>query len=96
MCLCLCYKDGDEGNFNKCTSREKAKAVKEHPSLVSYLSYMFFVGQVISGPFSEYSDFEDWINLRKNYAKINYFETWVPALKRFGQGWLCLLVAMLI
>jgi D-alanyl-lipoteichoic acid acyltransferase DltB (MBOAT superfamily) len=84
MGLALCYKDGDEDNFKNCTGREKAKAVKQKPSLVNYLSYMFFVGQVISGPFSEYCDFEDWLHLRNKYKKIKYFETWLPALKRFG------------
>jgi D-alanyl-lipoteichoic acid acyltransferase DltB (MBOAT superfamily) len=84
MGLALCYKDGDEANFNNCTSREKAKAVRQKPTLVNYLSYMFFVGQVISGPFSEYCDFEDWLHLRNKYKKINYFDTWLPALKRFG------------
>lgn len=84
MSLAFSYKDGDEANYNNCTKREQSKAVKQKPTLVQYLSYMFFVGQVISGPRSDYCDFEDWLYLRKSYAKIKYFETWAPALKRFG------------
>jgi len=72
MSLALCYKDGDEENSKKLTSREKAKAVKELPTLTTYLNYMFFVGQVISGPFCEFSDFDDWLHLRRHYANIDY------------------------
>jgi len=45
---------------------------------------------VISGPFSEFTDFDDWLHLRKNFAHIGYFETWPHAIKRFAQGIGCI------
>jgi hypothetical protein len=82
MSLALSYKDGDPANFDKCTPREQSYAVKQKPSFLTYLSYMFFVGNVCSGPFVEFKTFDDFINYRGNYATIGYFDTWYSALKR--------------
>jgi len=44
----------------------------------------------MGGPFTEYNKFEDWICRRKDFADILPGSTIIPALKRFGQGLICL------
>ena len=44
------------------------------------------------GPFCEFKKFDEFIHRRGDYAKINSFETFLPALKRKFFGWLFILV----
>ena len=38
--------------------REKLYAVEEIPSFFDFISYLYFCGAAISGPFYEYKDFQ--------------------------------------
>ena len=38
--------------------REKIYAVEEIPSFFDFISYLYFCGAAISGPFYEYKDFQ--------------------------------------
>lgn len=70
MALSLNYKDGDPKNRDKLTKREKAMIVDEVPDLLEYLSFVLFPGEAVSGPFSEYAPFKDFINLRGRFAEL--------------------------
>ena len=65
MSLALNYKDGDKANQKKLTPRETTMMVEERPGLLTYLAYMFFPAQAVSGPFSEFVPFEKYINLEE-------------------------------
>ena len=54
-------------------------------SFFDFMSYMYFCGGAISGPWFEYVDFNAYCKSEGRYQKIP--STWWPALKRFGQAW---------
>ena len=47
-------KDGVEADLK---SREKEFAVEQIPSFFDFISYLYFCGAAISGPWYEYKDF---------------------------------------
>ena len=96
MTLALNYKDADKRNRDKLTDREKKMMVEEVPSLLTYLAFMFFPAQAISGPFVEFALFNQYINLEGHYAKLGTFESWPSAFKRFVEGIGCIAVTLLI
>jgi hypothetical protein len=75
--LALNYKDG--GNLDNVTPREKKMAVIAMPSLLTYLSYVLFVGGGM-GPFCEFATFDNFIHRRGDYAKLQSNETLIPAI----------------
>lgn len=90
MSLSLSYKDGGPKNLGKLTKRERLMAVKEVPDLLTYFSYVLFPAAAISGPFHEFAPFNDYIHNQGRFADLKKFETWLPAFKRFIQGFICL------
>lgn len=44
------------------SSLQKAKAIREHPSLLNFVSYAFFYPSLLTGPSFEYRDYEQWLN----------------------------------
>jgi len=55
--------------------------VKKLPSFYEYISYMYYCGGTIAGPFFEYKDFNNFINRTHSYENIP--STIVPTLIRF-------------
>ena len=51
-------KDGEEPDLKP---REKAFAIKEVPNFFDFMSYLYYCGAAISGPWYEYKDFMDMI-----------------------------------
>jgi hypothetical protein len=89
--LALNYKDG--GNLENVTPREKKMATIEIPSLLTYLSYILFVGGSL-GPWCEFSQFDDFIHRRGDYAKITPTETFVPAIIHMIKGYIWVVFGM--
>ena len=63
--LACCIRDGDIIKESKAIDkeadlrpREKAYAVEDIPSLFDFLSYLYFCGAAISGPWYEYKDWK--------------------------------------
>ena len=52
-------KNGKEADLK---SREKAYAIEKIPSFFDFISYLYFCGAAISGPWYEYKDFKQMIN----------------------------------
>lgn len=89
--LALNYKDG--GNLDNVTAREKKMAVVEVPSLLTYLSYILFVGGSM-GPWCEFSTFDLFIHRRGDYAKIQPFETLMPAVVHQVKGYALVIMSL--
>jgi D-alanyl-lipoteichoic acid acyltransferase DltB (MBOAT superfamily) len=71
-------------------ARELRFALEETPSFVEFLSYIYFCGAAISGPWYEFSDFNNMINLSGDFASVP--STVRPALRRYLDAWLCVAV----
>ena len=60
------YNDGSLKDFD-LTERQIQKKVVEFPSLLQYLSYVFTSSSCILGPFFEFDDFVNWIEMKGHY-----------------------------
>ena len=63
--LACCLKDGQvltkarkDGKEPDLKTREIRYAIEEFPSFFDYISYLYFCGAAISGPFYEFKDFK--------------------------------------
>jgi len=95
MSLALNFKDGGVGG-GILSERERRMMVEDVPNLPTYLSYMFFCGQSITGPFTEFTDFSNFINLRGHYSHLQRFESWPYAFTRYFHGITCAVVTLTI
>ena len=86
------YKDGlvdsSRGGF------PNDKAVKKLPSFLQVAGYTYNVPSWVAGPFFEYKDYEDWIELKGSYSKIP--SALIPGLKRFGTGCIWILCGITV
>lgn len=83
MILAFNYKDGASNNV---TPREAKYSVVERPSLLTYCAYMFNLQSGVIGPSFEFKDWDNFMNLRGDYAKLRPFSNYLPAVARFGHG----------
>ena len=60
--LSWAFKDGAEIS-SKLTEPQQERKVMHMPTLIEYLSFVAFCCGSIVGPFIEYSDFKNWIEL---------------------------------
>jgi hypothetical protein len=89
--LALNYKDG--GHLDSVTPRERKMAVVEIPSLLTYLSYVLFVGGGM-GPFCEFATFDNFIHRRGDYANLKPFETLMPAIIQQVKGYVLVVISL--
>ena len=76
-----------EGKEAVLKPREKAYAIEQVPSFFDFMSYLYFCGAAISGPWYEYKDFKQMISKEGDFKDIP--STVKPALLRFVQAWMC-------
>jgi len=63
--------------------RKHAQHLRQFPSYFDWLNYMVFVGSAVSyGPSTEYSRFDDFINLRRDFGMMQQYSNFLPAFKR--------------
>eukprot|EP00351_Strombidinopsis_sp_SopsisLIS2011_P005454 CAMPEP_0116877348 /NCGR_PEP_ID=MMETSP0463-20121206/9136_1 /TAXON_ID=181622 /ORGANISM="Strombidinopsis sp, Strain SopsisLIS2011" /LENGTH=163 /DNA_ID=CAMNT_0004524555 /DNA_START=317 /DNA_END=808 /DNA_ORIENTATION=+ len=74
--------------------REVEYAIHEVPSLVDYFGYMYFCGGPLMGPFFEYKDYKDFIQLQGKYSNIPANKTLLPALAKLFQGIIFIVLIM--
>lgn len=67
--LGFCYKDGDMKNED-LLDEQVPKKIEKLPSVVEILSYVYFTGGCIVGPFFEYSDYKNFIEKKDHYSKV--------------------------
>ncbi len=82
--LSFCYKDGAEKEEN-LFPEQKALKVVEMPSLIQFLSYVFYSGGCLMGPFFEYSDYIKFIERTGHYAEMP-LNTIIPSIVRLFHG----------
>ena len=75
-----CYKDGGEPD-EKLSQDQLERKIVEFPSLLKFLSYIFFYGRALIGPGFDYSEYSEFIEFRKHYANIP--NSFLPSLKNF-------------
>jgi len=78
------YKDGyliKNGQSKKVSKRQTEYSIAEKPTFIEFMSYIFFCGGAISGPWYEYKDFRNFINKEAHYKQIP--STFKPAMIRF-------------
>ena len=73
-----CYKDGGEPE-DKLSQDQLGRRIVKFPSLLQFLSYIFFYGSALIGPGFDYSDYSEFIELKGNYSNIP--KSFFPALK---------------
>jgi len=81
--LAFCYRDGGEKDENLLKEQIERKIVKM-PSPLEMMSYVFFCGACICGPFFEYSDYINYIEKKGIYA--NMPSSFIASIIRFVQG----------
>jgi len=81
--LGFCYKDGGEKDENLLKEQIERKVVNV-PNPLEMMSYVFYCGASICGPFYEYSDYINYIEEKGVYANIP--NTFIPSLIRLVQG----------
>jgi len=91
--LSWAFKDGGMDE-KKLTPDQLERRVVEFPSLIEYLSYVFFCCGPIVGPVFEFSDFKNFMELKGNYRTlprgVKGTATIMPALTQLGGAFLCL------
>lgn len=55
------------------------------PSLIEYFGYLFACGNLLAGPFYEYSDYHDYVARRGSYT-APLPGPWLPGLARLAMG----------
>lgn len=81
--LGYCYRDGGEKDENLLPEQIERKVVKM-PSPLEMISYVYYCGACICGPFFEYSDYINYIERKGIYSKIP--SSIIPALTRLFHG----------
>ena len=67
--LAYCYKDGGEKD-EKLLPEQRDNKVEKLPNVLELLSYVYFPGACIVGPFFEFADFKMYIEKTGRYANI--------------------------
>ena len=80
--ISLNYFDGGV-EPSKLSERQQFYALKEMPSFVDYMGYMFFSSTIVCGPFIEFRTFTDWISLRGHFKDMPTLGQLPDLLKRF-------------
>jgi MBOAT, membrane-bound O-acyltransferase family len=79
--LGFCYKDGGLNDSELIKDQIQRKVV-HMPSIMEVYSYTFFCSACLCGPFFEFSDYINFIEMKGNYAKVP--STVLASLSRFG------------
>ena len=81
--LGYCFKDGSR-DVSRLSKDQAERKVNEMPSLLEFLSYAFFGGSSLIGPFFEYYDYVQFIKESGRYREVP--STIVPSLIRFSNA----------
>ena len=87
------YKDGGE-DHKTLTKDQMERKIDEMPSIIEYLSYVFYCGGGIVGPVFEFADFKNFMELKGHYKDMprgtSSYVTIVPAMKELLGGFVCI------
>jgi hypothetical protein len=88
MMIAANYQDGI-AEASDLTSREKSHALQTLPSFFDYCHYHFCLTSAVIGPSFEYKEWDDFISLKGDFARMKMCGNLLPALSRFFQGLIC-------
>ena len=74
------YKDGAEPK-EKLSKDQYQHRIEKLPGLLPYYSYIFFYASSLVGPAFDFSEYDDFINLRGDFKNLP--SSFVPAIKSF-------------
>jgi lysophospholipid acyltransferase len=86
------YQDGGKKEEDLSPEQFRNRIVKL-PSLLDYLSYIYFYGSAIVGPSYDYKVHEEFINRQGDYARD--YHTLLPTLAYVGSGFINMMVVVL-
>ena len=91
--LGFCYRDGANPEETK---KINDKHIEDIPSFAKILGYTYNIPSCVASPFFEYKDYEDWIELKGDYAHIP--DTFHEGVRRFSAGilWVSLTAVLTI
>lgn len=86
--IAFCYRDGGEKESD-LLPEQKERMVTKLPSVLEMLSYVYFCSACICGPFFEYADYIQYIEMKGRYAKIpsNFKQAGIKFLKGKCKFW---------
>ena len=104
------YRDGAKANevkivkgkFDAALSADQlATCLHQLPSVLEFSSFVLFFGGCICGPFFEFSDYKNWIELAGQYRTlptglINGFQSLAPALTRVSHAFYCIVINIIV
>lgn len=64
IAMAACYQDSFVKNKDRLTPYQQSHLITRMPSPLSYLSFVFGLGNLLAGPPIEYSEFNDFIELK--------------------------------
>lgn len=67
VAIAICYQDGARDNDANLRDYAKAKQLTRLPSLLEFFSYLFAVGNLLSGPFFEARDYFDYVERKGDW-----------------------------
>lgn len=75
------YQNGEKDQ-DRLTADQIKRRVIARPEYLTYIGYVFFLPACLVGPVYQYTDFEDYLNRRNDYASIP--NTILASIKEFG------------
>jgi len=90
--LGYCYRDGMIENSDKLSDEQKERKIEKLPSFMELFSYCSYPGGCIIGPFFEYADYINFVELKGRYAVIPY--SLFSSFRKFGDAILFMILAL--
>ena len=69
--MAFSYEDGEKDDKDFISNHQKEYKIKNCPSILEVLSYVYFYPTCIIGPFLEFKDFINWINFEGCYKNLS-------------------------
>ena len=90
------YRDGGMDD-KELTNDQIQRKVVEFPNLLEYSGFVFSSCGCVVGPFFEFSDYINWIEMKGVYADaprgiVNGWATFLPAMFKLFEGICCLAI----
>jgi len=71
------YEDGDKDDKDIYNSTHKKNKIKELPSFIEFLSYIYFYPTAILGPSFDFMDFHNFIYLNDCYSNMDFLSNFL-------------------
>ncbi|EFJ48091.1 hypothetical protein VOLCADRAFT_120919 [Volvox carteri f. nagariensis] len=69
--ICVCRQDSFRKNKEDLSAYQAAHQLVSTPTLLEFLSYLFGLGNLLAGPFFEFSEYKEFIELKGGITDLN-------------------------